>query len=97
MKETIKEALTKKGFSLVEVMSPCPTHFGRHNEMKETTAMLLSLRDRAVPVERYRSLPEAERSDRFPVGTLVDRDEPGFNERYAVVRERAERQAEAET
>ena len=96
MKEAIKEALTKKGFSLVEVMSPCPAHFGRRNEMKETTAMLLSLRDRAVPVERYRGLPEAERSNCFPVGTLVDRDQPGFNERYAVVRERAERQAEAE-
>ena len=96
MKEAIKEALTKKGFSLVEVMSPCPTHFGRRNEMKETTAMLLSLRDRAVPAEHYRSLPEAERGNCFPVGTLVDREQPGFNERYAVIRERAERQAEAE-
>lgn len=96
MKEAIKEALTKKGFSLVEVMSPCPAHFGRRNEMKETTAMLLSLRDRAVPVERYSSLPETERGNCFPVGTLVDRDQPGFNERYAVIRERAERQAEAE-
>ena len=94
LKESIKEALTKKGFSLVEVMSPCPTQFGRRNEMKETTAMLLSLRDRAVPLDRYRSLPEPERGDRFSVGTLVDRGEPGFNERYAMVRERAEREAE---
>jgi 2-oxoglutarate ferredoxin oxidoreductase subunit beta len=95
LKESLKEALTKKGFALVEVISPCPTQFGRRNEMKETTAMLLSLRDRALPVDRYRGLSAAERGDRFPVGTLVDRGEPGFNERYATVRQRAESQAEA--
>ncbi|MCK7509861.1 MAG: thiamine pyrophosphate-dependent enzyme [Desulfobacterales bacterium] len=54
MKENMKEALTKKGFSVVEVVSPCPTHFGRHNEMKETADMLHWLRrpghrDRRVP------------------------------------------------
>ena len=88
-KELLKEALTKKGFSLVEVMSPCPTHFGRRNEMKETADMLLSLRDRAVPLERYRSLPDAERRSCFPIGKMVDRNEAGFNERYAIIQSRA--------
>jgi 2-oxoglutarate ferredoxin oxidoreductase subunit beta len=89
MKENIKEALTKKGFSLVEVISPCPTHFGRSNEMKETADMLLSLRDRALPLDRYLSLPDAERRNRFPIGRMVDRDAAGFNERYASVKARA--------
>ena len=89
LQQRIKEALTHKGFSLVEVMSPCPPHFGRRNEMKDTSAMLLSLRDRAVPVEQYRSLTEAQRGTCFPVGAIVDRHEPGFNERYAGVRAQA--------
>lgn len=97
LKDSIKTALTKTGFSLVEVMSPCPTQFGRRNEMKETTAMLLSLRDRATPLDRYRELPEAQRVGRFSTGILVDRGEPGFNERYAAVRERAVREAEGAT
>jgi 2-oxoglutarate ferredoxin oxidoreductase subunit beta len=95
LKELIKEALTRKGFSLVEAMSPCPTQYGRRNEMKETTAMLLALRDQAVPVDRYRSLPEPERRNRFATGTLVDRAEPGFNERYALVQARAVADASA--
>jgi len=89
MKEHIKEALTKKGFSLVEVISPCPTHFGRYNEMNEPAAMLGSLRDRAVPWERYRGMSGTERDGRFPIGTMVDRDHAGFNERYAEVQAKA--------
>jgi len=90
MKELMKQALTKKGFSLVEVISPCPTHFGRYNEMKETPAMLRWLGERALPVERFRGLAAEQRHGHFPVGTLVDRDEPGFNERYETVRARAQ-------
>jgi len=93
LKENIKEALTKKGFSLVEVISPCPTHYGRHNDMKETSAMLLSLRDRALPLERYRGLSATERQGYFPIGRLVDRNDAGFNERYAIIQSRAAKDA----
>ena len=89
MKEIMKQALIKKGFSLVEVVSPCPTHFGRNNEMKETAEMLRWLGARALPLERYRALAPTERKGYFPVGTLVDRDEPDFNTRYDAVRARA--------
>ena len=89
MKEIMKQALGRKGFSLVEVVSPCPTHFGRNNDMKETPAMLQWLAERATPVERYRQLTEAERRSHFPIGTLVDRHEPDFNTRYDTIRARA--------
>jgi 2-oxoglutarate/2-oxoacid ferredoxin oxidoreductase subunit beta len=89
MKDLMKQALTHKGFSLVEVISPCPTHFGRNNGMKETPAMLEWIRGRAMPVERYRSLPPAERQGSFPIGCLVERHEPDFNARYDMVRQRA--------
>lgn len=89
MKEIMKQALGRKGFSLVEVVSPCPTHFGRNNDMKETPAMLQWLAERATPVERYRQLAEAERKRHFPIGTLVDKHEPDFNTRYDTIRARA--------
>jgi 2-oxoglutarate ferredoxin oxidoreductase subunit beta len=89
MKDLMKLALQKKGFSLVEVVSPCPTHFGRNNDMKDTPAMLQWLGARALPVEDFRRLPADARRQHFPVGTLVDRDEPDFNARYDLVRERA--------
>ena len=66
------------------------THFGRYNDMSDTPEMLRWLGRCSVPVERYRSLSEAERKGHFPVGTLVDRNEPDFGARYAQVRERAQ-------
>ena len=89
MKEIMKQALQRKGFSLVEIVSPCPTHFGRNNDMKETAAMLQWLGSRALPLEDYRRLSDAQRKQHFPIGTLVDRNEPDFNARYDTVRARA--------
>ena len=89
MQGLMKRALGHRGFSLVEVMSPCPTHFGRRNEMPETVQSLHWLKEHAVPVERYRGLSPAEREGRFPIGTLVERDEPDFNTSYDRVRARA--------
>ena len=37
LEKTITEALLKKGFSLVEVISPCPTYYGRMNN--QTTGL----------------------------------------------------------
>jgi len=89
MKELIKEALNKKGFSVVEIFSPCPTHFGKNNEMKEAREMLDWFRRRGMPVEQYRKLSAAEQDSRFPIGKLVDRDIPDFNARYEEIRVKA--------
>ncbi len=75
MKEIIKQALGKKGFSLVEVVSPCPTHFGRNNEMKETPEMLRMAgrtRDAGRTLSRAGAEPSARiifRSARWSTGT----------------------------
>lgn len=33
--DSIKEALLKKGFTFIEIVSPCPTNFGRRNKLGE--------------------------------------------------------------
>ena len=86
MKTNIQEALSKKGFSVVEVYSPCPTNFGRLNNMKSIPDMLHWLRDKGLPVEEYKRRKSPEKEGFFAVGTLVDRNEPDFNERYDRIR-----------
>jgi 2-oxoglutarate ferredoxin oxidoreductase subunit beta len=89
LKELIKEALTKKGFSLVEVISPCPTHYGRYNNLGTAVDMLRWLKEKGVPKEEYARLPDAEKEGCFPIGKLVDRDAPDFNARYEEIKARA--------
>jgi 2-oxoglutarate/2-oxoacid ferredoxin oxidoreductase subunit beta len=89
LKECLKEALAKRGFSVVEVMSPCPTHFGKNNDMRQAWDLLRWLAERGLPLAEYNRLTPSEREGFFPVGKLVDRDAPDFNTRYAEVRARA--------
>lgn len=86
LKNNMKEALTKKGFSMMEVFSPCPTHFGKINGMKTALEMLRWLKEKALQVEEYNRLNSPEKEDYFVIGKLVDRDAPDFNTRYEEIR-----------
>lgn len=85
LNEYVKEALSKKGFSVVEVISPCPTHYGRYNNLKGAVDMLRWLRERWVPREEYEKIPEGEKDGYFVIGKFADRDAPDFNSRYQEV------------
>jgi len=89
MTQYIKEALTKKGFSLVEVFSPCPTNYGKNNNMKDPLQMLRWLKERGLSPETYAQLNEAEKDDYFAIGKLCDREVPDFNARYEQIRAKA--------
>jgi len=82
LKNLIKEAITHKGLSLVEVISPCPTYFGRFNGQSSAVNMLNWLKDNAVPVSKYREMSAEEQAKRFAIGTLVKKERPDFYTTY---------------
>ena len=83
----IQEAIEKKGFSFVEVVSPCPTHFGRRNKMGGPVAMMEWLKNSGIPKQRYEGLPEEERTNYFPIGKFTERDDLDFNAQYEMIRQ----------
>ena len=85
----IEKALLKGGFSVVEVISQCHTHFGRLNKLGNQIEMMKWQRDSAVPVEKARQLSPEEMKDKFEVGILVDREAPNYLEEYDKVRQKA--------
>lgn len=85
----IKEALNKKGFSLVEAVSPCSTHFGSNNRMKVPITLLRWLKEKGVSGEHYAGIPDAGEQGYYITGRMVDRNAPDFNERYEEMRRRA--------
>jgi 2-oxoglutarate/2-oxoacid ferredoxin oxidoreductase subunit beta len=46
----LSEAIEHKGFSVVEVLSPCPTYFGRKNKIGGPLQMMDALKDTTVPI-----------------------------------------------
>lgn len=85
----IEKALLKNGFSIVEVISQCHTHYGRLNKLGNAIEMMSWQRDNAVPVEKARKMSPEEMEGKFEVGILVDREAPSYLEEYNKVRQRA--------
>ncbi|OLN32641.1 thiamine pyrophosphate-dependent enzyme [Desulfosporosinus metallidurans] len=82
LKNLIKEAITHKGFSLVEVISPCTTYFGRFNGQPSTLSMFNLLKDKAIPIQKYREMSVQEQEKYFAIGTLIKRERPDFYTTY---------------
>jgi 2-oxoglutarate ferredoxin oxidoreductase subunit beta len=87
--ELIEKALLKRGFSVVEVISQCHTHYGRLNKLGNQIEMMKWQRDSAVPVEKAKKMSGEEMEGKFEVGILVDREAPNYLEEYAKVRQKA--------
>jgi 2-oxoglutarate ferredoxin oxidoreductase subunit beta len=89
----IEKALLKNGFSVVEVISQCHTHYGRLNKLGNHIEMMKGQRDNAVPVEKARKMSPEEMEGKFEIGILVDREAPSYLEEYNKVRQKATKEA----
>ncbi len=88
LQKMIEQALKKRGFSVVEVISQCPTFYGRYQGLGDAVKMLKWLREKSVDVSRV-SDPWQVR-DKFVIGVLHNQEEvPPYTQLYESVRKRA--------
>ncbi len=85
----IRDGIKKKGFSFIEVISPCPTHFGRRNRLGSAVEMMKLLKEKAVPVGSAAAQKGELKEGSFLTGKLVDREELDFTTRYELIRQKA--------
>jgi len=78
--DSIKKALTTKGFALVEVISQCPVQFGRRNRMKDPAEMLRWFLKNSIPISKAKKMSKEEREGKFVVGEFIKRERPEFTE-----------------
>ena len=73
LEKTITEALLKKGFSLVEIISPCPTYYGRMNNQATGLGQMKYYRDSSITKQGI-SLKhvDIEFNGQIVVGKFVD-------------------------
>jgi 2-oxoglutarate ferredoxin oxidoreductase subunit beta len=89
-------ALSHEGFSLVEVISPCPTYFGRYNKLSKAPQMLKWLKEQSIPIERVKDLSEEDLKEKFVTGVFVDKKGHSFLSRYREIQSRARNELESE-
>lgn len=84
----IKGALAHKGFSVVEIVSQCPTIYGRLNKMGGPVEMLKWQRENAIPLDKVRQRFSdstdiaKDLGGKFLTGIFVNREAPEFVSEY---------------
>lgn len=79
----LQEAITHKGFSVVEAICDCPTLYGRFNKLGDAATMLLQQKERAVDIKTAGNMTEEELFGKLVVGKFVQNtDRPEYTEQY---------------
>lgn len=95
LKESIKKALTRRGFSFIEVISQCPEIFGRLNGFKTPYDLLKKIKD--VGVIRKNISPFDAKYDwnsEITLGEFVNKDEPTYLDYLNQIIEKARSQGD---
>ena len=85
---SIKEGINKKGFAFIEVITQCPTQYGRYNNMRTPAEMYRWLKKVSVTKSQAEKMSEEELKDKIVVGKFVDIEKPEFVEEVYKLRHR---------
>lgn len=79
MADLLQQAIAHKGFSVVEILSQCPTNFGRRNAMGNAVEMLKSFKSGTAPIGSKTAREHPERIER---GIFVQKTLPEYCQEY---------------
>ena len=88
LKGMIKQAVTHKGFSVIEVMTQCPTYFGRKNETGSAVDMMKRYKETTTLLG---SKEKEEHPDLIERGVFVNKEVPEYRTEYEKIIDRAHR------
>jgi 2-oxoglutarate/2-oxoacid ferredoxin oxidoreductase subunit beta len=78
-----RHAIQHPGFSFVDVLTMCPTYFGRLNELSEPYDVLQYIRNTTAPEEADARRQNEHPSAHLPLGIFHDEARPTYGELYA--------------
>jgi 2-oxoglutarate ferredoxin oxidoreductase subunit beta len=88
MEKILREAILHEGFSVVEILTQCPTYFGRRNKMGGPSDMLEWFRDNTTPID---SKAKRENPELIERGVFVQDDSrPEYCTEYDLIIEKAQ-------
>jgi 2-oxoglutarate ferredoxin oxidoreductase subunit beta len=82
MDDLMKKTLSHNGFSVLEIMSGCPTGFGRKNKQPDGVTALEWQKNNAVPIAKYNEMTRDEKAGKFSTGILHQEERPEYVDMY---------------
>ena len=97
LKRALQQAMTKRGFSFVEIVSQCPENYGRRIGLTTGVEFLKKLKEQSVLAAKAKTMSEEELQHKIVVGELCNQDRPEFTAQLqALTREQVENFAREE-
>ena len=69
--ESIKRGIRTQGFAFIEVLSPCPTQFGRRNRLRSPAEMIEHLKEVCISMEEAQGMGPEELEGKIITGEFV--------------------------
>jgi len=76
--ESMQNAMTRKGFSFIEIISQCPENYGRRIGLRTAIDFLNMFKEKSIRVEKARGMSPDELKDRIVIGKLCDEQRPEY-------------------
>ncbi len=94
LEKMIKQAIVKRGFSVMEVISNCHVQHGRRNKLGGAVEMITGFKERSVTVDKATKMSPEELEGKITIGVLADIEKPISTEEYQRVIAEAKQHAE---
>jgi len=91
--DIMEKGILHHGCSVIEVISQCPTSYGRYNPDKmggTANEMLKWMRDNAVRINKAKDMTKEELKEKLVIGVFVDTQAPEFNDECEKIIEAAQ-------
>ena len=75
---SIKKGIQKKGFSFIEVISQCPTQYGKRNKIGNGVQMMKWFKENSIRKEKAKKMSKEELKGKFIIGEFVDIEKAEF-------------------
>jgi 2-oxoglutarate ferredoxin oxidoreductase subunit beta len=69
--KSLKNALQTKGFSFVEVISPCPTQYGKFRGIKQTQELYQEIKSRLISQKDAETMSPDQLVDKYVTGEFI--------------------------
>ncbi|UCD56041.1 MAG: 2-oxoglutarate synthase, partial [Candidatus Hydrogenedentota bacterium] len=87
---SIKKAMQKRGFALVEAMSQCPVQFGKVTKLGKAVDLLKHFKKNSMKIAKARDLDEGALMGKIVVGEFVDTDKAELSSELARLKRQLE-------
>jgi 2-oxoglutarate ferredoxin oxidoreductase subunit beta len=78
----IQKGIRNKGFSVIEVVSQCPTQYGKMNKKGNAPQMLKWIKENSTSLAKFKGDQRTESSKTIITGEFQFREQPELSEKY---------------